>query len=115
MCDNGFGLSGYQLEALSNLLLWMPWNGADFLKGAWDFFLPAGNVEARCCYSIIGPALQVLFFVNLFEESIAAILCVLIYVWVCLSYYTTLFNSLMTTVSSSGSQITAVAHHYDTR
>lgn len=87
MCDNGISLSGNQLEALSNLLLWMPWNGADFFKRAWDFFLPAGNVEAGCCYSIIGPALQVLFFVNLFEESIAAILCVLICVSVFVKFH----------------------------
>lgn len=76
MCNDGVSLPGNQLEALSNLLLWVPRNGTDLLEGPWYFLLSACNVETCCSYSIIGSTLQVFLFMDLLEEDITSILSV---------------------------------------
>ena len=63
-----------ELETLSNLLLRVSRDGADFLEGARNFLLTTGNVEARRGNSIVGSSFEMLLLVNLLEQSIAAIL-----------------------------------------
>ena len=63
-----------ELETLSNLLLRVSRDGADFLEGARNFLLTTGYVEARRGHGIVGSSFEMLLLVNLLEQSIAAIL-----------------------------------------
>ena len=56
-----------ELETLSNLLLRVSRDGADFLEGARNFLLTTGYVEARRGNSIVGSSFEMLLFVNLLD------------------------------------------------
>lgn len=66
------GLQG-QFEAAADLLLAHPTDCTDFLEGAGNALLTAGDVEAGGRFSIVGAALQALAVVHLFEEIVGAI------------------------------------------
>ena len=75
MSDNGIGLSCDEFEAFPNLLLGVPRHGADLSERARHLLLSAGDKEAGSCHSVVGSALEMFLLMDLFKESIAAVLC----------------------------------------
>ena len=72
--QDGVTLSCDEFETFSNLLLRVAGYGTDLLEGARNFFLATGYVETGCGHRVVCPSFQMLLFVDLLEQGVAAIL-----------------------------------------